>query len=136
MDIAGAPGDTFTVLTGTEKNCYLLSSGAGVVTWVSDKAEFPGADPSLVWGNPPTTVTITLASDGFTTWTAFQLENGLTLNITMTGGVPSAIPPWVQAYGRGGAEVGCIDGWSPSWAQWPNEGSGGFVCTRSVPSRG
>lgn len=23
-------------------------------------------------------------------------------------------------------------GWSKSWAQWPNEGQGGFVCTRTV----
>ena len=23
-------------------------------------------------------------------------------------------------------------GWSKSWAQWPNEGTGGFICTRQV----
>jgi hypothetical protein len=26
-------------------------------------------------------------------------------------------------------------GWSKSWAQWPNDGSGGFVCTRAVGYR-
>jgi hypothetical protein len=46
------------------------------------------------------------------------------------------IPPWVQGYGRGASTDACKDGWDPSWEQWPNEGRGGWVCTRSVPSLG
>lgn len=43
---------------------------------------------------------------------------------------PSQIPPsWFQAYGRTADET-CLDGWKPSWAQWPNSGSGGYVCER------
>ena len=35
---------------------------------------------------------------------------------------------WHQAYARdsGGAE--CRSHWNPSWALWPNDGHGGFVC--------
>ena len=51
-----------------------------------------------------------------------------------TADVP--IPPWVQGYGRATAADGCLDGWAPSWEQWPNAGAGGWVCTRSIPSIG
>lgn len=46
------------------------------------------------------------------------------------------IPAWVQAYARASANDTCIEGWSPSWAQWPNGGTGGWVCTRNIPSLG
>jgi hypothetical protein len=52
------------------------------------------------------------------------------------GGDASAIPAWVQAYGRASAEAGCADGWSPSWQEWAEPVTGGWVCTRSVPSVG
>ncbi len=47
----------------------------------------------------------------------------------------SVIPPWVQAYGRSAGE-GCIEGWAPSWEQWAVNVTGGWVCTRTVPSLG
>jgi hypothetical protein len=46
------------------------------------------------------------------------------------------IPPWVQGYGRGGAADACNDGWVASWEQWPHGGTGGWVCTREIPSLG
>jgi hypothetical protein len=39
---------------------------------------------------------------------------------------------WHQAYGRSTSESTCADGWQPSWAQWPNDGAGGFVCNRQI----
>jgi hypothetical protein len=44
--------------------------------------------------------------------------------------LPGSPAQWLQAYGRGSAET-CQTGWSPSWAEWPNGGTGGFVCVRS-----
>jgi predicted outer membrane repeat protein len=41
-------------------------------------------------------------------------------------------PPWLQAYGRSASVAACADGYSPSWAQWPNAGAGGFTCERST----
>ena len=46
------------------------------------------------------------------------------------------VPAWVQEYARPSADAACADAWTPSWSRWPNAGSGGFVCVRSVPSVG
>lgn len=63
----------------------------------------------------------------------------------------SVIPGWVQAYGRSGPDDDCPSAYNPPWAggpsadvipygpswqQWMNEGRGGWVCTRTVPSLG
>jgi hypothetical protein len=42
----------------------------------------------------------------------------------------------VQAYGRFGADATCDDGWNASWQEWAVPVTGGWVCTRSVPSLG
>lgn len=57
---------------------------------------------------------------------------------------------WVQEYQRASSDATCDDPpaaldipwqsdwdpaemtWTPSWAQWPNGGEGGWVCTRSI----
>jgi hypothetical protein len=36
------------------------------------------------------------------------------------------------SYARAAGETDCQPGYSPSWAQWPNGGTGGFTCDRSV----
>jgi hypothetical protein len=42
---------------------------------------------------------------------------------------PSQVPPsWHQAQGREQREAVCPPGMAPSWAQWPNEGTGGWTC--------
>jgi ubiquitin-large subunit ribosomal protein L40e len=46
------------------------------------------------------------------------------------------IPAWQQAYARGSADEACAPGWGPSWAQWPNGGTGGWTCDREIPSLG
>jgi hypothetical protein len=49
-------------------------------------------------------------------------------------GVPPAadasqVPPsWYQAQGREEREAVCPPGMAPSWAHWPNEGTGGWTC--------
>ena len=44
----------------------------------------------------------------------------------------SAGPPDVlEQYGRT-IDESCRDEWGPSWAQWPNDYSGGWVCTRTL----
>lgn len=40
-------------------------------------------------------------------------------------------PPWRQAFARASDDT-CPTGWNPSWAQWPNDGTGGFVCQRTL----
>jgi hypothetical protein len=46
------------------------------------------------------------------------------------------IPAWVQAYARGGADAACESGWDASWQSWAEPVTGGWVCTRSIPSLG
>jgi hypothetical protein len=43
-----------------------------------------------------------------------------------------ASTPWVQSIGRVSADDECPDGYKPGWAQWPNAGSGGYTCDRTV----
>jgi hypothetical protein len=46
------------------------------------------------------------------------------------------IPAWVQAYGRARADATCENGWGPSWQSWAQPVTGGWVCTRTIPSLG
>ena len=59
----------------------------------------------------------------------------VTYTITITRGataeqVDQTPPTWFQAYSRPSADAPCQDGWYPSYAQWPNEGLGGWTCER------
>lgn len=47
----------------------------------------------------------------------------------------SSPPDWVQSYGRFEDDA-CREGWHPSWAQWPKDGLGGFVCDRTLTWQG
>lgn len=46
------------------------------------------------------------------------------------------IPAWVQAVGRASADAACDTGWDTSWQEWAVPVTGGWVCTRSIPSLG
>ena len=65
---------------------------------------------------------------------------GQAVQLTCGDALPAAdtppIPDWLQQYQRAAATSTCADGWSPSWAFWANDGTGGFVCTRTVPMYG
>ena len=42
-----------------------------------------------------------------------------------------APPDWMQQVARAQGAA-CESGWYPSWAEWPNEHTGGYVCTRTL----
>jgi hypothetical protein len=48
-----------------------------------------------------------------------------------TSSLPPVPPPWLQAYQRPGPTSACMDGWNPSWALWPENGTGGYTCERT-----
>ncbi len=97
--------------------------------------------------SPTTTVTTLLATQGASPGVAlspgdqiFLIEGGVYTRFApviwdgleapaATGSTP---PPWFQSHARINANDTCEAGWSSSWAQWPNGGSGGFVCNRVV----
>jgi hypothetical protein len=39
---------------------------------------------------------------------------------------------WHQSVGRASAYAPCAEGYRPSWAAWPNGGSGGWVCNKDI----
>ena len=39
---------------------------------------------------------------------------------------------WQQSIGRSSSEAACPSGYSASWAQWPNDYKGGWVCNREL----
>lgn len=63
--------------------------------------------------------------------------------LVAVAGSASADEVWYQSVGRASAEAPCPVStgteleagwtqWSPSWAQWGNQGRGGFVCDRQI----
>jgi hypothetical protein len=79
---------------------------------------------------PAGTYTIVLVSDYgqegdnvVVAWaTGVRLTSPATRNLTL----------WILQIGRSGADDSCPAGYAPSWAQWPNGGTGGWVCTKST----
>lgn len=39
---------------------------------------------------------------------------------------------WQKAYARSSSSEACQSGWNPSWMQWPNNHTGGYVCVRNT----
>jgi hypothetical protein len=71
--------------------------------------------------------------------TGGALPEGWTL-ITGTLSVPITPCPvpimWLQSIGRTSLADRCANGYTPSWAMWPNDGAGGYVCDRFVRAYG
>ena len=69
-----------------------------------------------------------------------QKESTLHLVLRLRGGdtvvEAVALPSWLQSYARLSPDEECAEGWGPSWAQWPNDGAGGWTCDRQVPALG
>ena len=59
-------------------------------------------------------------------------DNVLIGTLSVASGDSPDQTPWLQAYQRQGSAENCRSGWSPSWQQWPANGAGGWVCTRTV----
>jgi YVTN family beta-propeller protein len=80
-----------------------------------------------------------VASDHGTLYVASG-QNGLLLGISSGSGPDDSasvttavpIPMWMQSTGRTSAADSCPDGTNPSWAMWPNGGTGGYVCDKFV----
>jgi hypothetical protein len=106
-------------------------------------ADLSGADLS---GADLTGAFVLCDTDGVLGTAVIGTPVALPLGWALTGGklsvpvvaCPADVPPipdWVQAYARDSVDAPCLDGWGPSWARWPNGGTGGFVCQRIIPAR-
>lgn len=66
-----------------------------------------------------------------TALTPAEVEEITTDSSSSSANSDQAPPPWLQSYGR--SETGtCREGWHASWAEWPFEGTGGWVCNRTI----
>ena len=54
-----------------------------------------------------------------------------TTDFTIGGSSPD-MSTSMQSTARTSADVTCSSGWIPSWAQWPGNGKGGYVCDRWI----
>lgn len=101
--------------------------GAGSVTYLFATDTVADGNSLVVGGTG--TWSISCGDPALTSEPASKAESGPTSS-------PAPIPAWVQAYGRADKDATCIDGWSPSWQKWSEPVTGGWVCTRSIPSLG
>lgn len=62
---------------------------------------------------------------------SYYIEDGEPTVVLHAGGGTAGQPLiWYQSIGRTGSA--CPDGWSPSYAEWPNGGKGGPTCDKSI----
>jgi surface protein len=126
---------------------YNADGGTGTV---------PATGSYTPFGTPYTVASnIDLVKDGYDffgwstgpsgTGTIYQPGDSLTASVNVTlyanwvdtnpvpaPNAPIVLPaPWLQAYERPGPNASCVEGWNPSWAQWPADGRGGYTCEKS-----
>ena len=118
-----ANGVSSVTVTPTASNAGASITVNGVVV-ISGQAS--GAISLSVGMN--TITTVVTATDTTTTKT-------YTILITRTDAdaLSSQAPPvWYQAYSRPTRDSLCSEGYRPSYAQWPNDGRGGWTCERRL----
>ena len=121
VNFSSCSGSTYLTLTyDTALLSATLSSGATITT--NQTVTFtirPGAAPAMY------AAAVSLVHSGSGTTKLGRLN-------VLSSGAGAAPPPWLQSYALSDGANGCAEGWSPSWAAWANDGTGGPVCNRVV----
>jgi hypothetical protein len=153
--LATAEDQTYTVnCRATASLCFYLSPGDSLVTSfdLCVFVVFPPGGPTInAWSRDEPTLTWTFtikddATSGATDSVEFDGLATVRVNFIVvaapdpvtpaTAADAPPIPAWVQSNRRASADATCIDGWNPSWESWAEPVTGGWVCTRSIPSLG
>jgi hypothetical protein len=129
-----SPGDTI-VFSFADSSCSFFISGmdqAAFQSYIDANADLTGTGGTAIGDHGAMIVTYTAGPrGGVDTFTVVPPTRGWSINeyrmYGSGGGNPPA--PWLQAVGRASGAT-CPAGWNPSWAQWPNNNTGGFVCVR------
>jgi|GEM_PF-2732372 len=121
VNFSSCSGSTYLTLTyDTALLSATLSSGATITS--NQTVTFtirPGAAPAMY------AAAVSLVRSGTGTTKLGRLN-------VLSSGAGAAPPPWLQSYALSDGANGCAEGWSPSWAAWANDGTGGPVCNRVV----
>jgi hypothetical protein len=146
ITVTGQVGDTFTAQNTDISDCYVSTSTAGIVTWVTNgfsTCSVPGStNPAYFCGltsyspsGPGTTVTFRLLSVGSTNWVASQNALGITIhfNVSAASAEPekwTTIPQGLPLSANGTCDAlddksvaygsGLTGGWKRSWEPWAN----------------
>ena len=152
-NLSGAINDTYT-FTNTGGSTVYLINDSGTASVGGSSCASTGIATSLCSVANAATVTVTVTSLGAVRVWEGVLNKG---DITVTAGSssssgsssPTSLPsPIIQQFAKpasgtcDSAQPEGLDwsgvasgGWSESWAQWANGGSGGVVCTRTLEYR-
>lgn len=121
VNFSSCSGSTYLTLTyDTALLSATLSSGATITS--NQTVTFtirPGAAPAMY------AAAVSLVHSGTGTTKLGRLN-------VLSSGAGAAPLPWLQSYALSDGANGCAEGWSPSWAAWANDGTGGPVCNRVV----
>jgi hypothetical protein len=110
----------------------------------------PLGEPVASLEVPTGTARSSAAAPTTLTYTAVGVETSVTVINVGTGAIgytwscvaavphppPNPIPAWVQAYGIFHQHDACLTSWTNSWQKWAEPITGGWVCTRTIPSLG
>ena len=115
-DVQVESGSDYAVLFGSASDPYTTPDTAKFVTYVVEDCD--GGARELSNGN----------------WRNALGKTGTSMYLTLAfspsgdAAAQSQVPaPWLKAIGRT-PDAECPEGTFPSWAQWPNDGTGGFTC--------
>lgn len=136
----GEVGDTFDLDEDSDADCLILNAAGQSVNTVADlgfvsEGAHSGGDtfatnPLRILDND--TVQLVIQGPGIF---LIQTADLSYYTVIVNGGVTPGskdLTVWYQSIARGSADATCPEGYNPSWAQWPNDGAGGWVCNRDV----
>lgn len=106
------------VLFGGNLATLVSTEGVNDITVVAPPGE-PG----------PVDVALVIVTSG----SIYPIQGRIPAPLTIVDGYTYVDPspaPWFQSIGRAKATDPCPPGWTPSWAEWMNLHTGGFVCNR------
>lgn len=108
-----------------ERVAQINTGGSAVAAWNTEP-------PSVLYtaGSTPGTDSIDLIKWLLRTRVGYRDVVALPAYYMTVPGGDAGPAPWFQAVGRTDKDATCPATYSPSWAQWPNGGTGGWVCVR------
>jgi hypothetical protein len=145
-DITAAPGDTVYVTpdagTCTERMAWASWEDAESAKYFSTPPYQEGA-PFVYTILPDAPLGTMPYAAGDLPYLCNDCDVGTMLRFTIaapsadtTPAASTPIPAWVQAYGIFHHDDACQTGWGNSWQKWAEPVTGGWVCTRTIPSLG
>jgi hypothetical protein len=127
--------------TPLASSCSTSSTGAFntlvVYNFWSSPRLWTGDVITVTWGETVVTRAGVGAATSFGVATNYGPPSFTLVTPTLAGAsAPDSAAPdmtmWQQSIGRASADASCPNGYTSSWAEWPNSHHGGWVCNREL----